>query len=696
MNLDGFVLLAVALPWIGGIIIWVAGKRLNNYSSCITVIISLGILLGSACIHPLVYAGNWSGEIKRFFMGEMLLTITPLGYVFIILTALVWFAASILAIPYMRDSHNKGRFYCFFLLTLGATLGVFISGDMITLFTFFEIMSFTSFVLVVHEQHKEAIEAGKLYIYMSVFGGLLILMGLFMLQHRAGTLEIQELYNILSGMGNERYSIYLLITLGFSVKAGMLPFHIWLPEAHPAAPSPASAILSGILLKTGIYGIILTSYVFLGGDRIISHLIAVLGVLTMVAGALQALKGNNLKRMLAYSSVSQMGYVILSIGIAMAMGNEGWVSYAGAVYQAVNHGLYEAMLFLAAGYLYLLTGTVQLDRLKGIGRKSILPPVFIFTGLAAISGLPGLNGFVGKTLIHEGIIEAYHYTHHIVYLTYEWAFIAGSAFTAAYCFKIIMFLMARDNDGEIMAEQDMGRIIPGFLSLGILTLGMVLTGLMPEIILRLIEPYFSAYHISEPHIFSAEALISSVKVYLIGFGVFLIYLKKDMLAAYLEKVNVPGIVWAEILVCLFVFVKRTLKLLDIILSIDDRSYRVCTNGIYKFLHGIFRYADRGTERLYVRLTGFLTGIYHRENREEENIQPEEEREGHTGYKDIIEETYAGLYREAGRKLRRIFREHEFNTFDLNIGIIIFAAMIVVLMFILMLYVPSLANRMAVC
>lgn len=708
MSFNVFILLAVLLPWVSGLIIWIAGKRFKNYGSFISVIISLNVLISAVCLYPIVYYGNVSVEIKGFFMGDVLFRITPLGYVFILLTALVWLAASILSISYMGDSYRKSRFYCFFLLTLGSTLGVFLSGDMIALFTFFEIMSLTSFVLVIHEQHEKAVEAGKLYIYMSVFGGLMILMGLFMLYYRAGTLQIQELYNVLSTMGREKYPIYFLITSGFGVKAGMVPFHIWLPEAHPAAPSPASAILSGVLLKTGIYGILLVSHIFLGSDNVAGNLLVVMGAITMLSGGMQALKNDNLKRMLAYSSMSQMGYVILSIGIALAMGKEGWIGYAGAIYQAVNHGLYEAMLFLAAGYLYLITGTVQLDKLKGAGRKNALSMVFVFIGLAAMSGIPGLNGFVGKTLIHEGILEAFHFTHQPIYRIYEWIFVLGSAFTVAYCFKIIMLLMAKDRGKTEIKKQGLRRIIPAFLSMGILTIGMIFTGLLPEKVLGLIAPSFSAYHISHPHIFSVEAFLSSIKVYLIGAGVFIIYQKKELVvsnkpwALFSGKFikgqkNIEKLWQICATVCIFVFrfLRRVFVLLDRVLSFEEDMYRPLIGGIYRLFYSIFKYIDRVADYYYSGFTNFLTGVYHKEDPDEGDIHFKDRGKGYKKYKDIIGEIAYGHYREAGRKLREFFKEKEHKTFNLNIGVIIFATMIVVFMLILLLYVPSLVNGVTV-
>ena len=182
-------------------------------------------------------------------------------------------------------------------------------------FTFFEIMSFTSYALVIHDEDDYSHEAGDTYITMAVAGGLVLLMGLFLMYNYTQTLEISQLYDKIYTIGNMKYVISALIIIGFGVKAGMFPLHNWLPKAHPAAPAPASAILSGILLKTGIFGILVTSQIIMKGDIYISTAIFVLGLINMFLGGLLAIFQRNIKRILAYSSMSQMGYILVGIGL---------------------------------------------------------------------------------------------------------------------------------------------------------------------------------------------------------------------------------------------------------------------------------------------------------------------------------------------------------------------------------------------
>jgi formate hydrogenlyase subunit 3/multisubunit Na+/H+ antiporter MnhD subunit len=745
MTVKMFLFTAIVMPWIGGFATRALFKNDSFKSGIASSIISLAIFYSAAQMYPTVYGGDAVVEINGFFTGNILLGITPIGYIFTLLTSMVWFASSVFSIAYMRKNHFQGRFYLFFLLTLGATLGVFLSGDMIAFFTFFEIMSLTSFMLVIHEQDKEAIEAGKLYIFMSIFGSLLALMGLFMLYHGTGTLDIQLLNNALQDMGTKKYAIYFLIVLGLGVKAGIVPLHVWLPKAHPAAPSPASAILSGILLKTGIYGILVASLIFWGKSGFAGNIVAVLGAITMVMGAGCALRSSNFKKLLAYSSMSQMGYVVLSIGTAVALGEKGWLGYAGGIYQAVNHGIYEAMLFLIAGYLFLLTGTIELDELKGICRKEKTAAIFLVIGLAAITGLPGLNGFIGKTLIHDALLEAVHETHSMVYKVLEKVFVLGSSLTAAYCYKIVEKLFSKDIGKENREKGKVTGRAGMFLSYILLTLGIIYTGIFPKGLLALLSPGLYPLHQHNVHFFGLTTLLGPVKAYLLGFAVYLIFrtidskLKQEKESRALDifdfasssvsavceekrsdkgisekvafivlgKIDRSGKIMKKlsgytimIFEAFFNVIKRVFIALDRGFSFESNIYRPIIDGVYGLLSAFFGYIDRGVDFFYTVFTSFLTGIYHREDEETSGevtgvIEIRERALLYKKYRGIIREIAHGHFQEAGRMVREYFRDKEYKTFNLNIGVIIFAAMVVVFMLIFVMYVPILSNGIAV-
>ena len=231
----------------------------------------------------------------------------------------MWSVSLLFSKEYFAHYSHKVRYYGFMLLTMFATLGVFLAKDLFTMFIFFEVMSLSSYVWVVQEETEEALKVGVTYLTIAVIGGMVMLMGLFLLNHTLGTLEIAELYQSVQSVWKEKsgqiYTAGFLMLFGFGAKAGMFPLHFWLPKAHPVAPAPASALLSGILTKCGILGIlVLTAQIFVH-DLTWGSVILTLGVFGMVVGAVLAVFSVNLKRTLACSSVSQIGFILVGVGM---------------------------------------------------------------------------------------------------------------------------------------------------------------------------------------------------------------------------------------------------------------------------------------------------------------------------------------------------------------------------------------------
>ena len=233
--------------------------------------------------------------------------INGLGILQALATSIIWVGSSVFSDEYFdHDKTYLHRYYAFFCVTFGATLGIFLAYDLFTVFVFFEVMSFASYALVAHNQDADSIAAGNSYLTVAVLGGLVVLMGIFMLNSIAGTLVISQLQQACAPyVGTPAlYATGFMIFFGFAAKAGMFPLHGWLPKAHPAAPAPASAALSGILIKAGVYGVIVVTLKILSGDHHWAMLMLILGVLTMFVGAVFALMSINLKETLAYSSMS--------------------------------------------------------------------------------------------------------------------------------------------------------------------------------------------------------------------------------------------------------------------------------------------------------------------------------------------------------------------------------------------------------
>lgn len=424
------------------------------------------------------------------------------------IAAFMWFMSTLFSKEYLSHYRNRNRYYLFLLVTLGATEGVLLSADFYTTFIFFEIMSFTSYVWVAHDEKKESLRAAATYLAVAVIGGLVMLMGIFLLYDVTGTLFFDELTGVfqtysagdtltpttitvqdlafgsqsVSSASIQLWTAGLCLLFGFGAKAGVFPLHIWLPKAHPVAPAPASALLSGILTKAGMYGILLlTAYLF-SGSTVWGDMILLLGVCTMIVGAVLALFSIDLKRTLACSSVSQIGFILVGVGISGLMGAENLIAVRGSILHMVNHSLIKLVLFMAAGVIFMNVHTLDLNALRGIGRKKPLLHYIFLMGALGISGVPLWNGYISKTLLHESIVE---YTKLIAAGSHsamsdpsgitaistlantgsmfsistlhwiEWAFLVSGGLTVAYMTKLYVCLFIEKNiDASIQAKYD--------------------------------------------------------------------------------------------------------------------------------------------------------------------------------------------------------------------------------------------------
>ena len=381
--------------------------------------------------------------------------------VYVAIAVVMWAVSGLFSLEYMRHYEKRRRYYVFFWLTFAATAGVFLSADLYTTFIFFEIMSFTSYVWVAFDERKESLRAAQTYLAVAVIGGMVMLMGLFLLYDLLGTLEMDELggavRTVLSENGAGRYGrdeslirLYAaggLLLFGFGAKAGCFPLHIWLPKAHPVAPAPASALLSGILTKTGVFGILAVSCLMFGNDGIWGLLLAGLGFTTMFLGALLALFSIDLKLTLACSSVSQIGFILTGTGMCCllkAAGGSNALAVRGTFLHMVNHSMFKLVLFLCAGAVFMNLHQLNLNDIRGFGRGKPALGFCFLMGAFGISGIPLWSGYVSKTLLHEGIVE-YGRLQGIllgapVWKAAEWVFLVTGGMTFAYMLKLFVAL----------------------------------------------------------------------------------------------------------------------------------------------------------------------------------------------------------------------------------------------------------------
>lgn len=356
------------------------------------------------------------------------------------IAAVGWFTATLMLREYFAHSHNRNRYYVFWLITLTGTVGVFLSADLFTTFIFFEVMSFASWVMVIHTEKEDALRAAETYLAVAVIGGLVTLMGIFLLYRLLGTVQIDQLHDAAQAVTDRGmlWAAGLLTLVGFAAKAGSFPLHIWLPTAHPAAPAPASAVLSGVIIKTGVFGILVLSTQIFRYDFSWGMLMMMLGVITMVLGAVLAVFSTDLKRTLACSSVSQIGFILVGVAMQCLLGHHNALAVDGTLLHIVNHASIKLILFPAAGVIYCSTHNFDLTRIRGFGHDKPLLAAVMFIPMASLAGLPGLNGYVSKTLLHESIVEYIHLVPETagLFTTVEWLFLLAGGLTCAYMLKL--------------------------------------------------------------------------------------------------------------------------------------------------------------------------------------------------------------------------------------------------------------------
>ena len=346
------------------------------------------------------------------------LVLDGLSVLLLLAVSVVSAAAMLFSIKYMDRYTAKPKYLSLFLLMVAGMNGVVLSGDIFNLFVFLEIASLASYALVGFGCEHEELEASFKYMVLGTVASMFILFGIGMVYGNTGTLNmayISQAINI-SGVNTGLAFALALFIAGFGLKAALVPFHAWLPDAHPSAPAPISAMLSGVLIKTlGIYALFRIIFNVFGVSLLIGWVLVVLGVLSMVVGVFLAVGQWDFKRLLAYHSISQMGYVVLGTGIGaviLARGeNPAWAALAilGGLFHLVNHAVFKSLLFLASGSVEMSTGTRQLKEMGGLADKLPLTRATCTIASAAIAGIPPFNGFWSKLIIVIAAVQAGFY-----------------------------------------------------------------------------------------------------------------------------------------------------------------------------------------------------------------------------------------------------------------------------------------------
>ena len=574
MSGETLILFLVLWPMIGGFVSYVIGRYsriARDYFADVVCVIELLAALSSYKFvgFELAVPGVCGLGIKFALDG--------FRYIYAVIIAFMWTVTTIFSREYLRGHRNRNRYYLYIMMTFGSIMGVFLSGDLYTTFLFFEMMSLFSYIMVVQEENQAAQRAAQTYLAIAIIGGLVTLTGLILFYAKVGTLDITALSKLNIQEKNSLYIPGFLIFVGFAAKAAIFPSHIWLPTAHTAAPAPSSALLSGLLTKSGLFGVIVLSAGPFLHDSYWGFILLVLAVITMVLGAVLAVFSVNIKRTLACSSMSQLGFILTGISMQCFLGVDNDLAVRGTILYMVGHSLVKLVLFFCAGVVYMNTHQLNLNDIKGFGRgKKIFMFAFLMGGLG-LMGVPLWNGYLGKTLIHESIVEHIHTLNEVGTLTFinvasekfmfeicEWLFLISGGLTAAYVIKLFIALfIAKPSSNMHQKEVYIGKLNAFLLALSAIILPVI--GLLPNKIGDAIS-IFGAPFMNGPehhHIvnyFSFDNIEGAAISIIIGICVYIFFIQKflikdeEYLDLWPEKLNIENVLFRPVIGVILPFV----------------------------------------------------------------------------------------------------------------------------------------------
>jgi len=404
--------LFVAVPLGAAFLTPIISRFWKQWADWITVLSSGFLMLLSLYMirladQTIIYnAGGWQ-PVDGIPIGITMVA-DGLTVIMLLIVNVIGFLVTIYSINYMNHYTEKGKFYTLFLLMMTGLNGVVISGDLFNLFVFLEITAIASYALVAYGVGAEELEASFKYQVLGGTASAVILLGIAIFYQLTGTLNLADAARVFAerGMSPSVLFVAVLFLAGFSLKAALMPFHAWLPDAHPSAPAPISAMLSGVVIKVlGVYTLIRLFFNVFDINAIpaVRTVFLSLGTLSMLAGAYLALGQKDFKRMLAYSSISQIGYVVFAFGLGTRLG------YLGGLLHLMNHAAFKSLLFLNSGAVVYQTDNRDMEQMGGLARSMPVTGITSLTGAFSISGIPPLAGFWSKIIIVYAAVQAGQY-----------------------------------------------------------------------------------------------------------------------------------------------------------------------------------------------------------------------------------------------------------------------------------------------
>ena len=496
--INNLPIITIMIPFVLAFVIGLFKDKYMNLKRAFVVLATAASLIGVILlIKPVLIDGqiitNWMGGFKpnEGMVIGIGLEVDSLSVFLGLIITVACFLSSIFSIKYMSKDNGLEKYYSLFLLLTASMIGFVFTGDLFNMYVMLEIMTFAAIALTAFRNFKDkSVEAAFKYIVTGSLGSSLILLGTTLLYSETKTLNLAQITLILQT--NESISSVILVSfalmmVGYAVKAFMVPCHTWPTDAHMAAPSSISMILSGVMSKTGVYAIIRLVFMIFGFsiNSAVGNLILIWGVVTMVIGVSMALLQHDFKRLLAFHSVSQIGYIITALGIAILEPSYiRTLALTGGTYHMLNHAIFKGLLFLTAGAVLYVTGTTDLDKVSGLGKKMPFTMAMFLFGAAAISGIPPFNGFASKWMIYESGFSGNFGIVSIIA-------VVVSALTLASFIKVghSVFFGPLREEHEDIKEVPFSMKLP----MAILALGTVIFGLFPKFVIeKLLLPVVSS------------------------------------------------------------------------------------------------------------------------------------------------------------------------------------------------------------
>ncbi len=472
------------------LVIFFAGALITAFaakiSSIVQDILFIGTILATSIIFFLNINTNTETIINLSHI-NLTLGLTPLSLYFAFIVFGLAVLAGFYAVGQMQGKKKKGYFYFNYLLSIAAMFGILVSKDLVSFFIFWEIMTWSSYLLVIYNGENVQ-KTGIKYFVLSAIGAYSMLMAIVIIHSLTGSFLISDLISGFNNMSaNMQILIPVLLLTGFGVKAALMPLHIWAPDAYSNAPMSYTAIFSGALSKMGIYGMVivfLTLITKLPQETLIRDIIAWLGAITAAISTLWAIKQDDAKRLLAYSSIGQLGYIVVGVAIGTPL------AMLAGLFLAFMHGVFKSTLFMVVGAIEKQTGTSNLKEVTGLIRK--MPWTFIaaLISIIALAGIPPLGGFVGKWMLYESLITSNHYL--LVTLVF---FSSTAAFLYCYKFLFGFFLGQEEKEWSHVKEAPAIMVVPML----ILSLISVVLGSFPQLILKPINSALSYYSLPDTY-----------------------------------------------------------------------------------------------------------------------------------------------------------------------------------------------------